>query len=934
MTSIPDMTAAELHRWLDARAEPLDRQEAQATRDRIAGLLASDPREAHTLAGAFRRCVERVQDDVDPFALAMAWRSAGEALAFMGRFKRASDAYARSVDIANAAHEERLLGQTLVGWTGVLGLVGRLDEARRRAEQARRLLTRARDDVYLGKLAGVQGSNAYHAERYDEAFDWYRVAADALGRLDGHDETRVSLLINQAVACTKLLRLRDARALFLEAERLARRLGLERFVGLSELDRAHLQRLGGDFRSALELLESSRAHFGSQGASDLVAATERERAHVYLELSMAAEAIEHARLAAEQFARDGLDLDAALSRVLIARAHLIAGEPTLALERLAEPWAYFRGQRMAPRAASAALLAARARLMLGDPSTAIRHARRALRSMHRRDVDSIGAEGHRLIAIGHVMAGRLTRAERAVDEALARAASASPGDRGRIWSLAGRIARARGEHAEAGRRLRRAVREVERQLQLIPGIEYRSRAFEDHVRAYHDLIDVLSAGRRTSATRLYALFERARGRAHRERLHRSDPIGGDADDAALAEERAVLGALTQRLQDLEHEGAASDVREPVQRDIRRTERRIAELMRRRDARRSSGTGGADAHSLDLVMETLGPTDAAILYFETDERIVAICARRDRCAWRVLEIAPGDVHRLLGENRFQLDTMAMVGDGVVDLDFMTRSSLSTLGPLYDGLVRPFEDELADVAHLHLVPHRSLHHVPFECLHDGYVYVESRWHLSRLPTADVLAIARRRRPLARVLVAGTVRNTPVHVASEVAAVSDSLAGVADTTVDVRLDPSSSELVRELPGYDLVHLATHGVFREDNPLFSRLSTTDGALFMADVLDLRMRADLVVLSACNTGQVFSGRGDDLSGVAHAFLASGVRQLVASNWRVHDESTLALMSAFHRGYAAADRRDPLEALRSARREVRDRWDHPFYWGAFAVHGT
>ncbi|MBD3237394.1 MAG: CHAT domain-containing protein, partial [Candidatus Eisenbacteria bacterium] len=292
--------------------------------------------------------------------------------------------------------------------------------------------------------------------------------------------------------------------------------------------------------------------------------------------------------------------------------------------------------------------------------------------------------------------------------------------------------------------------------------------------------------------------------------------------------------------------------------------------------------------------------------------------------------------------FQLEVLAVAPEGTGgDPAFVTRTTQDALGNLYDALVAPLAGRLPDAGQLYIVPHRFLHAVPFECLWDGRDYIDERYTLRRCPTAEFLLRPRRRasrksgdrvgEAAQAVLVAGIVTGGPASVEAEIEAVAGQFPRRA---VRLLRDPTSAELLGALGDAQLVHLSTHGVFREDNPLLSRLRTADGAIFLADVLDRRLTADVVVLSACSSGQVFTGAGDDLSGVAHGFLAAGARRLVASLWRVHDAATRQLMERFYihyrRGEAAGD---PAEALRMAGRELRAQWPHPFFWGSFCTFG-
>jgi CHAT domain-containing protein len=268
----------------------------------------------------------------------------------------------------------------------------------------------------------------------------------------------------------------------------------------------------------------------------------------------------------------------------------------------------------------------------------------------------------------------------------------------------------------------------------------------------------------------------------------------------------------------------------------------------------------------------------------------------------------------------------------NLSFLRRSAETALRELHEAVLAPLEPTVSNARRLIVVPHGMLHQIPFECLHDGTDYLNQRMVIARAPTADYLSTRprRHRRRSGEVVILGMVSGGPTSVRRELEVVSECFSDEQTTIIQ---DPGSQELLDRLPHSRLVHFSTHGVFRDDNPSFSRLTTKDGAVFVADLTALRLCAELVVLSACNSGVVFSGEGDDLTGLAHGLLAAGARRLVASLWRVHDAATLTTMQNFYRQYTNSPGGDAARALAEAAKETRREWDHPFFWGGFSLYG-
>lgn len=149
--------------------------------------------------------------------------------------------------------------------------------------------------------------------------------------------------------------------------------------------------------------------------------------------------------------------------------------------------------------------------------------------------------------------------------------------------------------------------------------------------------------------------------------------------------------------------------------------------------------------------------------------------------------------------------------------------------------------------------------------------------------------------------------------------------------------------LSSYRIVHFATHGVLDSAHPALSGLvlslvdergASQDGFLHLNDIYNLRLGADLVVLSACQTALGKDVQGEGLVSLTRAFMYAGSPRVIASLWRVDDLATAELMKRFYRG-VLLDGLGPAAALRAAQLEMsRDsRWSAPYYWAGFVMQG-
>jgi len=277
-------------------------------------------------------------------------------------------------------------------------------------------------------------------------------------------------------------------------------------------------------------------------------------------------------------------------------------------------------------------------------------------------------------------------------------------------------------------------------------------------------------------------------------------------------------------------------------------------------------------------------------------------------------------------------------------------------LYDLLLKPIAGELAKVANVRFVPDGALWRLPFHTLLDsnGRHLVERvavsyspslalthRPAQDHAPAHSLLAfanpiIASRTASATRSLFRDATLGALPETATEARAVAKLY---SDSEVHIGSDAQESTFKKDAPEYRILHLAAHSIVDDGAPMFSSIvlnasssdAHDDGLLEAHEIADLKLRADLAVLSACETARGKVTAGEGMVGLSWAFLAAGVPTTVVSQWKVGSASTADLMVDFHKQLRAG--RSTASALRDAMLDLRrnPQYRHPFYWAPFVV---
>lgn len=847
------------------------------------------------------------------------------------------------------------------------------------------------DPVWMSDALNNIGIVYYLRADYDRAMDYYKQAL-ALREAAGHKSKIASSLFNVATIHRYRGDYAQALDMFLKNLHANEEAGNKPLTAQALLNIGTVYRRTGNYALALNYYGRSltlQEQIGfKQGVADALTAI----GNVHTLQSNFPQALENYRQSLDMHRASGdkRGIQAALGSIGIA--YTLQGEHKQALEYLNESLTLSEAMNYEQGTANTLNNIGDSLNAIGERDRALEHVRRALR-MHEATGDRPGI----LVSLVGLANINISRGDFAQGLDFADRAAALAREINDPWMLeqaltaAGLAYRAQGKRLQARRSFEEAVAAIEIvRGQVAGGEQDRQRFFEKKVTPYTALVELFVAENNLSEA--FASAERGKARVLADVLMwgRVDVTKSMTEDERHRERQlkaaiATLNGRVFRESAVASKSVTSDA--AAQLDVLTSQLAKARLdyesfqtnlYAARPALRVQ-RGEMRPARLEQALELLPDDGTAALEFVLTENKTYLfaLARRDASqpALKVYTLAVGRKELATRADQFR--------SALARRDYEFRRAANEL---YELLLKPALKDLAGKKSLLVVPDGELWNLPFQALMSAPDrYLVEDYAVSYAPSLTVLremAALRRKRQMSNrsappellalgnpslggenpvrtavPLPAARMRSSSGQLESlpeaerEVETLRE-LYGAARSKIYSGASATEEQVKSDAPRYSVLHLATHGVLDDANPMYSYVvlaqpgeaKREDGLLEAWEMMNMDLKADLFVLSACETARGRVSAGEGVVGMSWALFVAGVPTTVVSQWKVNSASTTALMLEFHRQLrgggqsATSPRQTPLtkaEALRRASLKLlrNNAYQHPFYWAAFNVVG-
>ena len=803
-------------------------------------------------------------------------------------------------------------------------------------------LSRSSAELLTAKIYQNHGFCYEKMGRYKEALKAYALAEERYLDLD-ETEGLAEIINNRGLILMYLGRVREAIVAFEAVTAISANAGLKLLQAMALINTGEAQFLLGNYSRSLETFTQAHHLFVEIDAPIEQQINQRHMADTYLALNLHSEALAAYREVGRLLQDNGLAYERGwalwgMGSALIAQSQFEEAEHVLN-----EAAALFKAANNLPLLSSVMLEQTALLTTHSQNGATLQIAQQALTLVSGQDWPVHQIYAHLRVAdllLPDVAAvePHLLKAQQLVDTL------ALPHLRYRLNQRLGHVRRLQGHTSEAEELLQAAVAEIEQLRGNLAQEMIRTSFLHDKVAAFEELMQLyLDRSDQHSWQQAFVVAERAKSRALVDLLVGvTETKPTPSVDSELATElqllqtdlNAIYSELLGRPDDNEHLVPIPD----LQARAAELEQEINRLRLLSVSTTTTPDPFATPLSLDAIQAQL-PRDIVLLAYHIvgDEIIAFVSWRGTVRVMRNLSTVT-IVQQLLQRLAQQWDRFR-AGSAFIQrhMKVLEQSTQRLLTGLYTELVAPLESLLTEAAvdenlpqPLAIVPHGLLHQTPFHALFDGQQYLLERFEISYAPSATVLAMCQQRVSSISdcALIVGVPDRRIQAVATEVQAVAQHFSNAA-----VFLDEhaTSAAIQAQIADCRVLHLACHGLFRADNPMFSALQLHDGWLTATDVNQFNLAGSLVTLSACESGRSQVIAGDEIIGLTRAFLGAGAATVVVSLWLVQDETTATLMENWYR--QLRQQKGRAAALRAAQLALKANYPHPYYWAPFVLVG-
>ena len=922
--------------FLDQRPELVSAEVVAVLSEWMPRLIRVDAVKARAVAD-LTHLIARKLNHSDSLALAL--RAKANLFHVCGKNRAAVKCHDRARSLFERAGNRTQLARTLSGSIQPLILVGEYERAYAAAQAAATIFKEDGNEWRLARVELNTGNILDRQDRFSEALEYYLRAYRHLWPHRDQDPDAVAVVLHNMAGCYVCLNdFHLAVRTYEEARSFAAQHSMPALVAQADYNIASLHYLRGEYSRSIALLRAARESCNASGDQYHYALCHLNLSEIYLEMNMGAEAEEAAVMAQRAFRRLGMRYEEGKSAANRAISLSQQGRIGESLTHFHHARALFQAEKNDMWVSLLDLYHAIALCKHERDAEAEPLAKSALRFFRKNSNPNKAILCYLLLSRLAIRSNQLRSARKHCYCALVCLRSIeSPALSCQAYSLMAQVQHLLGDAQGAFENFLNAKNYLEQLRGGIRSDELKISFMRDRVEIYEGLAELCLAEGETRFREAFGYIEQAKSRSLLELVSSARVDTASSGEGPIA---CRIRELRQELNWYQHRAEIEQLRNrdqvspqlaELRAEGRKREREVLRLLREHpesDTQSTSANSGISM-SADQIQAALHVDATIIEYFQVRDQLVATVLTRDKLEM----IHAGQMSRceeLMARLRFQM-AKPRLGPEYAALfeDALLATINGCLNELYQELIAPVRS-LIKTSHLIIVPHGPLHHLPFHALFDGKDYLLDSFTISYAPSASVYTFCHSRpaNTTGKSLILGIPDPAIPAVEAEAHGVAQIL---PDPTLIVGQEATGPLLAKMAKDSRFLHIATHGHFRQDEPMFSGIRLSDSCLSLYELYRMKIPVELVTLSGCSTGLNVVSGGDEILGLARGLICAGAQSSLLSLWDVQDQSTAEFMAMFYEQLQKNDNK--AVASREAALRLRKSRRHPYYWAPFVLIG-